>query len=221
MPSVERVWVDAVAAAGGDRHAAAHSAAGLARRYREPHRQYHTLAHVEAVLRDVDELADACELDSSSRALVILAACCHDVVYDGRAGADERASAEWARRELAAAGVPDDAAGRVAGLVEATSTHFAPPTDVPAQVLLDADLAFLGAEPAAYDAYKAAVRAEYSQLSAVEWRRGRAAVLAGLLARDPLFQTPLARRRWEARARNNLRREMADLSGAPVDSERD
>jgi predicted metal-dependent HD superfamily phosphohydrolase len=219
MPSAEQAWVDTVAALGGDRQVAVRSAAKLTRRYEEPHRHYHSLAHVEAVLRDVDDLAEACGLDPMSRAVVIVAACCHDVVYNGQAGADEHASAEWARRELAAAGVPDDVAQRVAVLVEATSTHLAPPDDMAAQVLLDADLAVLGADPAAYDHYTDAVRAEYRRLTPAEWRRGRAAVLAGLLIRDPLFQTRLAQRRWEARARENLCRELAALADAPVDSD--
>ena len=219
MPSVQRAWVDAVAALGGDRVSAARSAAQLAQRYQEPHRQYHTLEHVDAVLRNVAQLSDAFGLDRTSRAVLTLAACCHDVVYDGQPGADERASAEWARRELAAADVPEDAGSRVAGLVEATSTHLAAPSDISAQVLLDADLAVLGAAPAEYDAYAAAVRAEYRRVSAAEWRRGRAALLAGLLARDPLFHTQLARQRWESGARENLRRELALLTGCPVDSQ--
>ena len=41
--------------------------------------------------------ADEVGLDDDTAALVALAACAHDVVYDGRPGADERASAEWAR----------------------------------------------------------------------------------------------------------------------------
>lgn len=208
-----------MAVLGGNRSAAVRSAAELARRYAEPHRRYHTLAHVEAVLHEAGQLAEACRLDETARAVVVLAACCHDVVYGGRPGADEAASGEWGRRELAAAGVPEAATARVVALVQATGTHVAPAADVSAHVLLDADLAVLGAEPAAYDAYAAAVRAEYRHLGPAQWRRGRAAVLAGLLQRDPLYQTELARRRWEARARDNLRREMAALTGAPVDSE--
>ena len=46
----------------------------------------------------------------------------------------------------------------------ATVTHLAPPQDLTAWALLDADLAILGADPGTYDRYRAAVREEYAAL---------------------------------------------------------
>ena len=78
-------------------------------------------------------------------------------------------------------------------------------------ILVDADLAILGADPNDYLAYRNAVRAEYGHLDDASWRTGRAGVLRSLLAADPLFATSLGRQRWEARARANMTAELALL----------
>lgn len=185
--------------------------ADLERRWAEPHRRYHTTQHLEAVLRDADALADDLRLDDDSRAVVTLAACAHDVVYDARPGDDERASADWAREALAGCGVDAPAVQRVVDLVLATITHTAAPADVAASILLDADLAILAAQPAEYEGYVAATRVEYSSVSDEDWRHGRARVLSALLDRDRLYLTELGRARWEARARANVTAELQRL----------
>lgn len=198
---MERVeWDEAVLALGGTP-----GSAQPAERYAEPHRKYHDLTHVRQVVRDAVAMTEG-----RDRAVVALAAWAHDVVYDGRPGEDERASAAWARATLTAAGLAEDDVARVAGLVLATAGHTAPPGDRAAQALLDADLAILAAPPEEYERYRQSVRAEYAHVTDDQWRAGRAAVLRSLLAKDPLY--PLARHR-EAAARRNLAAELAALEG--------
>jgi predicted metal-dependent HD superfamily phosphohydrolase len=194
-------WDDAVRALGGEPRPT-----DLHARYAEPHRRYHGTAHVRQVVRDATAMTSG-----RDRALVALAAWAHDVVHDGTPGDDERASAAWARRHLTAAGLAEADVARVEGLVLATLEHTAPPGDHLADALLDADLAILGAEPAAYKWDRAAVRAEYAHVPDDRWRTGRAAVLRALLAKEPLYRTPAARERWTARARHNLRAELGRL----------
>jgi predicted metal-dependent HD superfamily phosphohydrolase len=99
-------------------------------------------------------------------------------------------------------------------MVEATATHVAPPaTAVDTAVLLDADLAVLGSEPASYQAYVDGVRSEYAHVSAADWRSGRTQVLQSFLDRPTLYATPTGRARWEVRARANVAAEVASLSG--------
>ena len=69
----------------------------LVGRYAEPHRRYHTLAHLEAVLDLVDEFAG--EADDPD--LVRLAAWFHDAVYDPQRDDNEERSAVLAERMLA------------------------------------------------------------------------------------------------------------------------
>ncbi len=211
---METAWTSAVRLLGGDQEVAAAAAADLADRYAQAHRRYHDQRHVRAVVRDASLLAGELRLPAQQRALLIIAAGAHDVVYERRPGDDERRSAAWARDWLTRAGVPQAHLGRVEELVLATITHSAPPDDLTAWALLDADLAILGADPGAYDRYRLAVREEYAAYDEPAWRAGRTAVMSGLLARDPLYGTDAARRRWEAAAKANIARELESLAGA-------
>ena len=98
-------------------------------------------------MRDSWALAAAFEFTAEERAILTLAACAHDVIYHGKPGEDERASAAWARERLA--DLEEDQIARVESLVLATITHWS--EDPLAHVLLDADLAILGSEPAHYE----------------------------------------------------------------------
>lgn len=206
-----KAWVEAVDGLGGDSSVAVATAESLDARYAEQHRRYHTGTHVRAVLRDAAALADELQLPSWERAVLSLAACAHDVVYDAQPGADEEASALWASDHLGRAGVPQDAISRVAELVLLTRDHSAPEGDTTAAVLLDADLAILGTPEDVYDGYSAAVRQEFVAVPDDLWRLGRVHVLEGLADRPQLYLTAAGRARWEAPARANLARELAQL----------
>ncbi len=78
-------------------------------------------------------------------------------------------------------------------------------------MLLDADLAVLGADPAAYAAYVSGVRHEYAHVDDGAWRVGRGRVLEGFLAAEAIYRTPTARDWWESHARANLAAELATL----------
>ena len=185
--------------------------AALVARYAEPHRRYHTVAHLRAVLGHLFvDLAD-------DPVGVSLAAWYHDAVYDPRAatGVNEAASAELAVGELARLGAPGATQAAVARLIELTVDHRAAPDDRDGAVVCDADLAILGSGGEAYARYCAAVREEFGWLTADEWRAGRSAVLARLLARPRLYATARGRARWERRARANLAGERARLLAQP------
>lgn len=209
MTDLRRAWIEAIQALGGT--AAPESADELVTRYAEPHRRYHSARHIDTVLAEAAWLGAQVGLAPRDRAIVALAACAHDVVYDARPGDDERASAAWAVAALTAAGLGAGAAGRVESLVLMTLTHQAEPDDLAAAVLLDADLAILAAPPAEYEEYVAGVRAEYAGVADDAWRTGRAGVLKSLVSRADLFVTEPARRRWDAAARRNVAAELATL----------
>lgn len=176
--------------------------------YGEERRGYHDLTHLAEVLDHVATLADAAD----DVGAVVLAAWFHDAVYDG-AGDDEERSAALATDELTAAGLDPQRVDEVARLVRLTATHRPGPDDRNGQVLSDADLAVLAADPERYAGYVAGVRAEYAHVADDDFRRGRAAVLRELLAKPSLFHTGAARDRWEQRARANVSRELAGLEG--------
>jgi predicted metal-dependent HD superfamily phosphohydrolase len=203
-------WVAAARGAGATAGEADLRGAGAAllARWAEPHRHYHTRAHLRAVLDAVDAAASHAPRPDRVR----LAAWWHDAVYDPRAAgnANERDSAALAERTLAGLGVPAPVAADVARLVLVTADHKA--ADPDAALLCDADLAVLAADPAGYRAYAAAVRREYAHVPDPAFRAGRAAVLRRLLDLPALYRLPHLRAAWEDRARANLTRELADLT---------
>ena len=185
--------------------------------YAEPHRSYHTTRHLAEVLANVEGLLPASGprgRDAVDRDAVLLAAWFHDAVYDGSRDDEER-SAALAEEQLTGAGAPAALVAEVARLVRLTAEHQPADDDHAGQVLSDADLAILGAEPERYDEYTAAVRAEYSDLDDDTFREGRRRVLEALLRKPALFHTAAARDRWERAARDNVQRELS-LRGRPA-----
>ncbi|WP_245717582.1 HD domain-containing protein [Nocardia jejuensis] len=181
----------------------------LVRRYREPHRRYHTVEHLAAMLPVIDDLAaDATDIDA-----VRYAAFFHDAVYAVDRADNEEASARLAEATLPNLGVAPGTVAEVARLVRLTAGHHPEPGDRNGAVLCDADLAILAAGEKAYAAYTSAVRAEYGHIPDDLFRPGRAAVLRGLTDQEHLFRTPTAQRRYESAARANLAAELASLTG--------
>jgi predicted metal-dependent HD superfamily phosphohydrolase len=172
----------------------------------EPHRRYHDLAHLAAVLGIVDQLAGY----AADPVAVRLAAWYHDVAYDPERDDNEEVSA--ARARIGLLGLVDDATvGEVQRLVVLTAGHDPAPTDTNGAVLCDADLAVLAGRPESYAAYASAVREEYRHLSDAEFTAGRIAVLESLLALPALFRLPETSARWTGRARANLTAELSLL----------
>jgi predicted metal-dependent HD superfamily phosphohydrolase len=171
----------------------------------EPHRRYHDLAHLAAVLGLVGELGGAAaDLDA-----VRLAAWYHDVVYAPERSDNEQVSAQRARAGLRGL-VTDERLDEVERLVLLTAGHDPAPGDTDGAVLCDADLAVLAAPPESYAAYASAVRLEYGHLSDQEFTNGRIAVLEHLLALPTLYRTEAALP-WTDTARANLTAELTLL----------
>jgi predicted metal-dependent HD superfamily phosphohydrolase len=183
----------------------------LVERWSEPHRQYHTLEHLELVLSTVDSHAD----EARDADAVRLAAWFHDAVYDPRRTDNEDMSAALAARVLPGLGVPEDRVTSVTRLVRLTATHAPSPVDRDGILLCDADLAVLAGEPEQYAAYSAAVRAEFAHVPDEAFRTGRAAVLRHLAALPELYRVPALHDQWEERARANITAELQTLA-APL-----
>lgn len=182
--------------------------------YHEPHRHYHTLAHIDALRSGLAEHAAECEHPT----LIDAAIWFHDAVYDTRRDDNEERSAVWAEGALAALGWPHDAIARVAAMVRATQRHEAL-DDRDTRLFLDLDLGVLGRNQAAYDAYAAQIRAEYGWVAEADYVRGRAGVLRSFLDRPAIYFTPALRAAWEDRARRNLARELAALERQDIPPE--
>lgn len=202
-PLLEAAWNE-TARAGAISEAQAHSIfVDLCGRYSEPSRHYHTLRHVAAMLTTLAPFRQRCKDVPALK----LAVWFHDAVYDSRRGDNEEESAAYVDAVLTPAGVSEAMRDRLRQLILATKTHRAELGDTDGQLLLDADLAILGALPDEYDAYAAAIRREYDWVGEDDYRAGRARVLQGFLDRDRLFLTDTLSA-LEQPARANLSREI-------------
>jgi predicted metal-dependent HD superfamily phosphohydrolase len=181
----------------------------LVEAYGAPPRRYHDTRHLAEVLEHVARLLPRTGLPQTARDAVVLAAWFHDAVYDARPDDEER-SAALAEETLPACAVPAPVVAEVSRLVRLTRDHRPEPTDLAGQVLCDADLAILAADPDRYAEYTRAVRAEYTDVDDAAFRAGRGAVLRALLD-GPLFHTAAARDAWEERARANVEWELSGL----------
>jgi predicted metal-dependent HD superfamily phosphohydrolase len=179
----------------------------LLARWTEPHRHYHTVDHLQAVLAVVEDYAEVA-MDPTA---VRLAAWFHDAVYDPTRVDNEEASALLAESVLPELRVAMPQVSEIARLVRLTATHDPLPGDRNGGLLMDADLAILAAPPETYLAYTVAIRYEYGHLDDATFAHGRAGVLANLLALPRLFHTTTLRDRWEDVARYNVTTELANI----------
>jgi predicted metal-dependent HD superfamily phosphohydrolase len=202
------VGFDAWARLAGDSATSRTEWAAVLEAWSEPHRRYHGLTHLAAVLGLVDELAAA----AGDADAVRLAAWYHDVVYDPRRDDNEAVSAGRARAGLRGLIAPEQAA-EVERLVLLTAGHDPEPGDMNGAVLCDADLAVLASPPDGYAAYASAVREEYGHLTDEQFTAGRIAVLEHLLALPVLYRLPAVAEQWTPRARANLTAELSLLRG--------
>lgn len=171
--------------------------------YNEPHRKYHTEQH----LRECLALFERHRSLAVEPAEVEMALWFHDAVYDTRADDNEARSAEWAAQELGRAGVDPGRISRVVDLILATR-HSALPQGQDQELLVDIDLAILGVDQSRFAEYERQVSEEYGWVPEAIFRHKRREILAGFLARDPIYNTPMLRDLLESRARFNLERSL-------------
>ncbi len=173
--------------------------------YSQAHRHYHTLQHLRECLAHCEAAASLAQRPAE----VELALWFHDAVYEPQRADNEERSAEWAWRSILAAGCEEEVAQRVQALVLATRGHEAPAHEPDTQLLLDIDLAILGAAPARYAEYARQVRAEYAHLDDEAFRAGRQRVLSSFLGRPRIYATAAFHDALEQRARANMAGELA------------
>jgi predicted metal-dependent HD superfamily phosphohydrolase len=171
---------------------------------------YHDWAHV---LNCVEQLRT---LPIAAPRAAFVAILFHDAVYVAGAADNERRSASLAEEVLTArCTLPDAELRSVHRMILATRDHHALGSLLTAdeQTMLDVDLSILGAPWEEYAAYARGVRQEYvpAATTAGRFSLGRGQFLSEMLRRPHVFLTPEARRRWDDRARANMRRELEEL----------
>lgn len=174
--------------------------------YSQKHRHYHTMAHIENCLEQLDSASGI----AAEPAETELALWFHDAVYDPYSPGNEEKSAALATALLERHGVAAERVRRVHDHIMATR-HEAPAQTPDSKLVVDIDLSILGAEADAYAEFEANVRKEYRWVPALLFRRKRAEILESFLSRPQLYQIDVFRERYETRARHNLAQAIADL----------
>lgn len=180
--------------------------AELVSRYAEPHRFYHTGQHLEECFEKWSDLRWL----ANHPAEVEVALWFHDAVYDTHSASNELRSAELALDAAGSLGVEALSVQRIHDLVMSTR-HTVIPVDRDASLIVDTDLAILGAQPARFVEYEHQIRQEYAWVPEKVYRERRAEILSGFLERPYIFSTDLFRTRYELRARENIRNSLGAL----------
>lgn len=179
--------------------------------YKEPQRHYHTLQHLTeciALLKGQLHFAEhAGEVE--------IALWFHDAVYDVKAKNNEAQSADWAVKSLHEAEIAHDVIERVRALIMATC-HSAKPENTDQQLLVDVDLAILGAPRTRFIEYEEQVRSEYAWVPDELFKSTRLSIMSEFNVRHPIFSTPLLKERLEHQAHINLRDSIAKLDSSFV-----
>jgi len=180
----------------------------LVAHYSTPPRAYHNLAHIGHCLSEFESVRALCTDPKS----IEMAIWYHDAIYVSHASDNEEQSAALAVRDLQKMGLPyaDAFGATVTNLILATK-HRDPPGSPDAALLVDIDLSILGQPVELFDAYERQIREEYQWVSDEGFRHGRARVLKTFLDRPAIFATETFSGRYEAAARENLRRSVAAL----------
>jgi predicted metal-dependent HD superfamily phosphohydrolase len=178
--TLRQKWLDLLSAWTVDPELSDPDFKDICKHYTEPGRFYHALDHIRAMLETVDRLA----CFARNLNVVKLAVWLQDVIYDSRASDNEQRSAQYTEQFCHQLSVPEVRV--VSSLILRTKTHDAE-GDPDAQVLIDADLAILGASESAYRTCADQIRKEYAWVPESNYRSGRRQMLERFLATPRIF----------------------------------
>lgn len=177
--------------------------ADVAAKYSESHRYYHNLAHISECLAELRSL----KVSSDDRVVIELAIWFHDVIYNPKSKTNEEDSAAYFSKNALELDLNKKLKKRVSYYIEATKLHEpSAEGDLALSYFLDIDLAILGSSEKRFVEYDAAIRKEFSWVPGIIYKPKRKKILRSFLERKNLFLTPEFRERYEAKARDNLRK---------------
>ena len=177
----------------------------LKRKYKEPHRAYHTAAHIRHCLVEFRQVRDMPRNPNA----VELALWFHDAVYAPFRKDNEHRSARFAEEVLfQIGGVSDDIIARVTTLIMATQ-HNVPlsPHDPDAIMMADIDLSPLGVHPQLFDENSQRIRREFKMGDNKKSLEKQAWFLVKLLRKKQnIYGTDYFYEKYEKQARRNIER---------------
>lgn len=168
--------------------------------YEHPSRAYHNLEHINNMKRWLTES----EQFAKNPHRIILAIWFHDVIYDPKRSDNELKSAEFWIRKMTPF-LPEEPLRWVKLAILATINHYVNP-DPDIQLLLDLDLASLGALWETFCENTHQIRQEYIHVPDKDFREGRKLFLQKMLDRPQIYGTGYWHNRLEDQARENIKK---------------
>ena len=170
-------------------------------------RAYHTLDHIAACLRHLDDVRPQADKPDE----IEMALWFHDAVYKPLSSTNEEDSADWAGDWLFSRHAKPDVIARITDHILDTKNHDTP-TSIDRKFMLDIDLSILGTPTNIYNEYEKNIRFEYRRVPKFIYRKKRVEILSYFLKRDRLYATDYFYERLETQARENLSQAILDLT---------
>ncbi len=174
--------------------------------YNHKDRKYHTGQHLTECFthfHEVQHLAKHAEE-------IALALWFHDAIYQIGKQDNEQLSALWAKEILIQEHIAPEIISRIEQLILATE-HQYKPEQFDEQLIVDIDLAILGANTQRFEEYETQIRQEYHSIPNWLFRYHRKKLLRQFLKRPQIYITNHFHQLFEEQARINLERSLKTL----------
>ncbi|AZA79782.1 hypothetical protein EG347_20985 [Chryseobacterium sp. G0186] len=172
-------------------------------KYTEKGRHYHNLLHLENMFQEIEVVKNRI----SNFTALSFSLFYHDIVYNATSKSNEEKSALTAEARLTDLHLHTDDIKLISSQILATKYHQKS-EDEDTNYLLDADLSILGKDLESYLAYTKMIRKEYSIYPDLLYKPGRKKVLKHFLELTSIFKTEYFKEKYEAKARENIAREL-------------
>ncbi|WP_223191017.1 HD domain-containing protein [Pedobacter roseus] len=178
----------------------------IEKNYNYKKRYYHTLLHLDNLLKHLFEVKDKIE----SWETILFTLFYHDIIYNALKSDNEEQSARLAVRRMKQIAIPDHIIHNCQIQILATKTHLSHP-ELDTNYFIDADLSILGQNPKSYAEYAKNVRKEYSVYPDLIYNPGRKKVLQHFIEMERIYKTDYFYNQFENQAKSNLRLELKQL----------
>lgn len=173
--------------------------------YDEPHRHYHNLSHIVAMMDNFVKI----QHNIHDKMAVILAIFYHDCIYhcQKQAVSNEIQSANYFMENFKVY-LPSELLKKVQTFILATQKHELLSDDKELSYFLDLDLMILGQDWQSYQNYCDNIAKEYAHIHPLLYKIGRVKILRQFLKRERIYYSEYFYQSYEILARDNIKREI-------------
>jgi len=206
--NLKKEWTDLISKFTDNQSLIEQSWSQIEQYYTEKNRAYHNLTHINNMLIEASKF----DHKIADKEVVLLAIWFHDIIYDPMSKENEKASAEFAKNILSQTTLSPERIEKCYALIMQTVKHQPAEADhLDDKLLVDFDLEILSRDWEAYKIYSGQVRKEYWMYPSPLFKNGRKKAMGKFLERPTIYQTPFYQGNREAKARENIKREMEEL----------